>query len=55
MIKKNQNNISKENEISGNDLNLHFSEICKLIRNAKERAYHAVNFELIDLYWQVGE
>ena len=32
-----------------------FAEIVTLIQAAKERAYHAVNTALIDLYWQVGE
>ncbi|MEJ8859992.1 PDDEXK nuclease domain-containing protein [Variovorax robiniae] len=32
-----------------------FTEIVRLIRAAKQRAYQAVNTELIDLYWQVGE
>ena len=32
-----------------------FTEVLLLILAAKERAYHAVNTELITLYWQVGE
>lgn len=32
-----------------------FREIVGLIEKARERAYHAVNTTLIDLYWQVGE
>jgi predicted nuclease of restriction endonuclease-like (RecB) superfamily len=32
-----------------------FAEIHELIRNAKERAFHAVNNEMINLYWQIGE
>jgi len=36
-------------------LEKHFSEIQQFIRQAKERAYHVVNQELISLYWQIGE
>ena len=32
-----------------------FSEITKLIQSAKQRAFRAVNTELVSLYWQVGE
>jgi predicted nuclease of restriction endonuclease-like (RecB) superfamily len=32
-----------------------FREVLALIERARERAYHAVNVELIDLYWRVGE
>lgn len=32
-----------------------FAEIVTLIQAARDRAYHAVNTALIDLYWQVGE
>jgi len=32
-----------------------FGEVLGLIQAAKQRAYHAVNTELITLYWQVGE
>jgi predicted nuclease of restriction endonuclease-like (RecB) superfamily len=31
-----------------------FEEILTLIQSARQRAYQAVNLELIDLYWQVG-
>ncbi len=31
-----------------------FSEILQLIGAARQRAFHAVNTELIDLYWEVG-
>jgi len=34
---------------------VHFSEIQQFIRQAKERTYHAVNHELITLYWKIGE
>lgn len=32
-----------------------FAEIVGLIQSARERAYRAVNTELVNLYWQVGE
>lgn len=32
-----------------------FVEVALLIQQARERAYQAVNTELIDLYWRVGE
>ncbi len=32
-----------------------FSEITELIQSARQRAYRAVNAELVNLYWQVGE
>lgn len=32
-----------------------FEEILALIQTARQRAYQAVNLELIDLYWQVGQ
>lgn len=32
-----------------------FSHITNLIANAKEKAYHAVNKELVTLYWNIGE
>jgi predicted nuclease of restriction endonuclease-like (RecB) superfamily len=32
-----------------------FGEVVALIQHARQRAFHAVNTELIDLYWQVGE
>lgn len=31
-----------------------FGEVVQLIEAARKRAMHAVNTELIDLYWQVG-
>lgn len=33
----------------------HFSDIVTLISNAKERAYYAVNVEIINLYWDIGQ
>ena len=32
-----------------------FSHISALIKEAKQRAFQAVNHELVSLYWQVGE
>ncbi len=32
-----------------------FDEILTLIQSARQRAFQAVNVELIDLYWQVGQ
>lgn len=32
-----------------------FGEITQLIQSARQRAYHAVNTELVNLYWQVGQ
>lgn len=35
--------------------NSQFAEIIKIIETAKERAYKAVNAELINMYWDIGE
>ena len=32
-----------------------FNEILKIIQNAKEQAYRAVNYELISMYWEIGK
>jgi hypothetical protein len=32
-----------------------FVEVMDLIHKARQRAFQAVNTELIDLYWRVGE
>src|SRR6266567_3716013 len=32
-----------------------FREVLRLIQRARQRAYQAVNTELIDLYWRVGQ
>ncbi len=37
------------------ELNQHFLEISQLITKAKLQAYQAVNKELVNLYWQIGE
>jgi predicted nuclease of restriction endonuclease-like (RecB) superfamily len=36
-------------------LDASFGEVLHLIQTAKQRAYQAVNTELVSLYWQVGE
>lgn len=33
----------------------HFGEVIKLIQNARNNAYKAVNKELINLYWEIGK
>jgi hypothetical protein len=37
------------------ELQEQFSHITTLISKAKENAFHAVNKELVALYWHVGE
>lgn len=37
------------------ELQTHFSHITHLIAEAKQRAYQAVNHELVTLYWNIGE
>ena len=32
-----------------------FAEVVTLIQQSRQRAFQAVNTELIDLYWRVGE
>lgn len=32
-----------------------FKEVLQLIQQARQRAYQAVNTQLVQLYWQVGE
>jgi predicted nuclease of restriction endonuclease-like (RecB) superfamily len=36
-------------------LEVAFDEVVEMIRQARQRAFQAVNTELIDLYWRVGE
>ena len=48
---KKQKLISKREDV----LTISFVEIVDLIQQAKQRALQAVNTELIDLYWRVGE
>ena len=42
-------------QITLTSLETSFAEVVALIQQARQRAFHAVNTELIDLYWQVGE
>ncbi len=37
------------------ELQQQFSHITRLITEAKQRAYQAVNHELVALYWNIGE
>lgn len=37
------------------ELQNQFTHISQLIAQAKERAYQAVNKELVTLYWHIGE
>jgi hypothetical protein len=37
------------------NLEPHFIEVVQLIQQARSNAYKAVNVELVNLYWQVGE
>ncbi len=41
--------------MSENNIQTSFGEIAELIQSAKQRAYRAVNSELVGLYWRVGE
>jgi predicted nuclease of restriction endonuclease-like (RecB) superfamily len=41
--------------VSAPALQASFVEVVDLIQKARQRAFHAVNTELIDLYWQIGE
>jgi len=43
--------VSEKNKVQENT----FGEIAALIQSARQRAYRAVNAELVGLYWQVGE
>lgn len=44
---------SRTKDVEGADAG--FEEIVGLIQAARQRAYQAVNTELIDLYWRIGE
>ena len=52
MNKKTKNSIVKASVPANN---IDFGEVLQLIQSAKQRAYQAVNTELVALYWQVGE
>lgn len=45
----------KRDEKRGEITEASFREITDLIQSAKQRAYRAVNTELVNLYWQVGQ
>ena len=46
---------SSSREVTSTSLAVSFAEVVDLIQQARQRAFHAVNTDLIDLYWQVGE
>jgi predicted nuclease of restriction endonuclease-like (RecB) superfamily len=46
---------SSSRKVTSTSLTASFAEVVDLIQQARQRAFHAVNTELIDLYWQVGE
>lgn len=48
------NNTSGLESIDNNTISAQFADVVGMIRIAKQRAYAAVNSELIDLYWQIG-
>lgn len=47
--------VSSSQKVKPTSLESSFGEVVDLIQQARQRAFHAVNTELIDLYWQVGE
>ena len=52
-MKKRQDFSSRK--VTSTSLAASFAEVVDLIRQARQRTFYAVNTELIDLYWQVGE
>ena len=48
------NNTSGLESIDNTTISAQFADVVGMIRVAKQRAYAAVNSELIDLYWQIG-
>ena len=46
---------SSSRKVKATSLEASFGEVVDLIQQARQRALQAVNTELIDLYWQVGE
>jgi predicted nuclease of restriction endonuclease-like (RecB) superfamily len=54
MVARSSDESTKEKEVSGK-IQEGFKEILKIIENAKLNAYRAVNKELINMYWSVGE
>jgi len=47
--------LGEEHTTEANDLMQEFSEVVRLIREARKEAINRVNAELINCYWQVGE
>jgi predicted nuclease of restriction endonuclease-like (RecB) superfamily len=52
---KRPENLPAKNGSPVQPLDASFEEVLDLIRQSRQRAYQAVNTELIDLYWKVGE
>ena len=48
------NNTSGLESIDNTTISAQFADVVGMIRVAKQRAYAAVNSELIELYWQIG-
>ena len=48
------NNTSGLESIDNTTISAQFADVVGMIRIAKQRAYAAVNSELIELYWQIG-
>lgn len=46
---------AKRRKTTALDTEARFAEVLALIEAARQRAYQAVNTELVDLYWQLGE
>ena len=49
------NNTSGLESIDNTTISAQFADVVGMIRVAKQRAYAAVNSELIELYWHIGE
>ncbi|WP_198674860.1 hypothetical protein [Rhodoferax ferrireducens] len=47
--------MSRNNVAANAAVEAAFAEVVKLIHVSRQRAMSAVNTELIDLYWRVGE
>jgi predicted nuclease of restriction endonuclease-like (RecB) superfamily len=45
----------KKKAADGGQMETAFAEVVRLIEQARQRAYQAVNTELVGLYWQIGE
>lgn len=56
MAKKKTSGRGKASPITSAETHVQaFTEVVGIIREARQKAFHAVNTTLIDLYWQVGE